>query len=209
MRAGRFWQIRAVADEADHVGQGGEVAQFEVLVAGDAELLPHRREDLGLLDSVDPQVGLHVQVQVEQVTRVAGETLDNTRTTVAMTGSAPLAVTVRQDRLRDRAGAAAGGRSRSRRSGGGRRGFWRSGAVADEADDVGQGREVAQFEVLVAGDAELLPDGREDLGLLDSVDAQVGFHVKVQIQQVTRVPGEPLDNTDHRSHDRIIRSWPG
>ena len=78
------------------------------------------------------------------------------------------------------------------------------GAVADEADDVGQGGEVAQFEVLVAGDIELLPHGGEDFGLLDRVDAQVGFHVQVQVQQVTGVPGEPLDDVQDRRGDRVV-----
>ena len=57
--------------------ESGEVAEPHVLIALDAEALPHRREHLGLLDRVDAQVGFQVEIEVEQITRVAGKPLDN------------------------------------------------------------------------------------------------------------------------------------
>ena len=66
---------RMLAGEADHVGQRGDVAQLEAVQAGDGEPLPDRREHLGLLDGVHAQVGLQVETEVEQVTRVPGQAL--------------------------------------------------------------------------------------------------------------------------------------
>ena len=59
------------------MGQGGEVAQLEAVVAGDAEMLADRGEHLGLLDGVHTQVGLQVQIQVEQIGRIAGQLGDD------------------------------------------------------------------------------------------------------------------------------------
>jgi hypothetical protein len=54
------------------VGQGGELAQCQVVVAFDAEPVADGGEDLGLFDGVDSEVGFQVQVEVEQLGRVAG-----------------------------------------------------------------------------------------------------------------------------------------
>ena len=59
-------------DEADHVLEGGEVAQLQVVVAGDAVGLAHGGEQLGLLDRVDAEVGFEIEVEVEHVLGVAG-----------------------------------------------------------------------------------------------------------------------------------------
>ena len=72
-----------------------------------------------------------------------------------------------------------------------------AGLVADPADDVGEGGEVAQFEVVVAGDAVVLADGGEDLGLFDGVHAEVGFQVEVDVEQLGGVSGELGDNAHH------------
>ena len=64
-----------------------------------------------------------------------------------------------------------------------------SGLGRDPADDVVEGREVAQLEGVVAVDAELRPDRGEHLGLLDGVDAEVGFEVEVEVEQLGRVAG--------------------
>ena len=61
-----------LAHEGDHVVEGRVVAQLQAFVEGDLVGLADRREHLGLLDRVDPQVGLEVEVEVEQVGRVAG-----------------------------------------------------------------------------------------------------------------------------------------
>ena len=54
------------------------------------------------------------------------------------------------------------------------------GAVADEADDMVEGRVVAQLQRVVAFDPVGLADLGEQLGLLDGVDPQVGFQVEVE-----------------------------
>ena len=59
------------------MGQGGEVAQLEGVVAGHPVVLADRGEDLGLLDRVHPEVGLQVEVDVEQIRRIAGELGDD------------------------------------------------------------------------------------------------------------------------------------
>ena len=62
-------------------------------------------------------------------------------------------------------------------------------AVADEADDVVEGRVVAQLQRLVAFDAVGLADLGEQLGLLDGVDAEVRFEVQVEVEELGRVAG--------------------
>ena len=59
----------------------------------------------------------------------------------------------------------------------------------DEADDVGEGGVVAEFELVVAFDAVVLADGGEHFGLFDGVDAEVGFEVEVEGEHVCRVAG--------------------
>ena len=76
-------------------------------------------------------------------------------------------------------------------------GSW--GAVADEADDVVEGRVVAQFQRVVAGDPVGLADLGEQFGLFDGVDAQVGFQVEVQVEQFGRVAGLLGDQRHHPS----------
>ena len=73
---------------------------------------------------------------------------------------------------------------------------WGPGSVADPADDVGEGGEVAQFEGVVAGHTVVAADGGEDFGLLDGVDAEVGFQVEVDVEQVGRIAGEFGDDAD-------------
>ena len=63
------------------------------------------------------------------------------------------------------------------------------GAVADEAEDVVEGRVVAELELVVAFDAVFLADGGEQFGLLDGVDAEVGFEVEVEGQHLGGVAG--------------------
>src|SRR5947207_70001 len=46
--------------------------------------------------------------------------------------------------------------------------------IADELDDAGESWVIAQLEVVLARDIEGGSHGREGLGLLDRVDAQVG-----------------------------------
>src|SRR5262249_48338779 len=69
--------------------------------------------------------------------------------------------------------------------------------VQHEADDVVEGGEVPQLQVVVPGDAVGLPHGGEQLGLLHGVDAQVGLQVKLQVQHVLGVTG-PFRH--HRQH---------
>ena len=170
---------------------GRVVAQLEFVVAFDAVLLADGGEQFGLFDGVDAEVGFEVEVEVEHVGRVAG-LLGDEREHVRghAVGSRP--------RLDSGAGRGAGSARRpgavvpgagSRLGPGGLgRGLGR-GAVVDEGDDVVEGGVVAQLERVVAFDVVGLADGGEHLGLLDGVDAEVGFEVEVEVEQVGRVAG--------------------
>ena len=57
--------------------------------------------------------------------------------------------------------------------------------VVDELDHARQGREIAELQVRVARDVVGLADGGEHLGLLDGVDAEVGFQVEIEVQHVS------------------------
>src|ERR1019366_8043030 len=74
-RRGLDWRGRyttgSLHHEADHMREGGKVTQFDVVVALDAVGLPHRGEQLGLLDGVHTEVCLQVQVQVQHVLGIA------------------------------------------------------------------------------------------------------------------------------------------
>ncbi len=62
----------AFADEADDRGEGGVVAQGEVVVAFDAVFLADGGEGFGLFDGVDAEVGFEVEFGVEHLGRVPG-----------------------------------------------------------------------------------------------------------------------------------------
>ena len=78
MAAGRACAELA-ADPAGDVVEGGELAQLEGVVAFEVPLGADGGEDLGLLDGVDAEVGLEVEVGVEQVGGVAGHLGDDRR----------------------------------------------------------------------------------------------------------------------------------
>ena len=52
-----------------------------------------------------------------------------------------------------------------------------------------QGWIIAQLPVLVARNLVSLADGGKDLRLLNCVDAQIGFEIKIQIEHVNRITG--------------------
>ncbi len=64
----------------------------------------------------------------------------------------------------------------------------------DKADDRTQRRVIAQLQVVAARDVESVADSLEGLGLLDGVNAQVGFHVQVEVEHLQRVAGLLGDN---------------
>src|SRR4029453_4101957 len=55
---------RPVANEADDVGEGGVVAQLELVVALDPEGFADQGEDLGLLDGIDSEDGFAVEAEL-------------------------------------------------------------------------------------------------------------------------------------------------
>ena len=84
--------------------------------------------------------------------------------------------------------------------------WWRSGgAFVDEGDDVAQGGVVAQGQAVVAFDVVGGSDGGEGLGLLHGVDAEVGFEVQVDVEQVGGVAGL----CGHDGHDLLLDPVPG
>ena len=68
-----FGQVRPIRPhKADDRGQRRVIAQLQVVAARDVERLPDGEERLGLLHRVDAQVGLHVEVKLQHLHRVAG-----------------------------------------------------------------------------------------------------------------------------------------
>ena len=96
-------------------------------------------------------------------------------------------------------GAADGGRQERRRPPGDEVGA----VVVDEADDVREGRVLAQLAAVVARDSPLLPHGREELGLLDGVDAEVGFEVELGVEHLGRVAGLLGHDGQDARQDRV------
>ena len=131
------------ADPAGDVVQGGELAQLEGVVAFEVPVGADGGEDLGLLDGVDAEVGLEVEIGVEQVGGVAGHLGDDAGDDVEDR------VARRSARRRERAS-----RPRQRVPVPVRRGVADGSGtpvlVADPAGDVVQGRELAQLEGVVA-----------------------------------------------------------
>ena len=60
----------ALANEADHVLERRELAEFQVLIARDVVVTANLREHLGLLDRIDAEVGFEIQFEVEHVGRI-------------------------------------------------------------------------------------------------------------------------------------------
>ena len=189
-------------DKADDLGQRVIVAQLEVFAARDVVRFADGGKDLGLLDRVDAQVGLHVQLDVEHVGRVAGLFADDGQD---LRGDSVLSCSRRR--------LCGHGRSRQRRRSVLHwlwRCCWRGCCrevrprLVDKADDLGQRVIVAQLEVVAARDVVRLADGGKDLGLLDRVDAQVGLHVQLDVEHVGRVAGLFADDGQNLLSDGIL-----
>ena len=137
------------------MGEGGEVAQFEVGVAVDVEVVADGGEQFGLFDGVDAEVGFEVEVDVEHVGGVAGLLGDECEHGLARRRRRPSPVP------------ATGAERAAGCDAAGRHGPACGGRVAPaacaghEGDDVGEGGEVAEFEVGVAFDVEVVADGGE------------------------------------------------
>ena len=67
LRAGAAAAARLVARELDHVRQGREVAQLQILVARNVVGCAHRGKHLRLLDGVDAEVGFQIEIEVQHV----------------------------------------------------------------------------------------------------------------------------------------------
>ena len=64
-------------------------------------------------------------------------------------------------------------------------------------------RIVAQLEVVLAGNAKGLAHHRKHLGLLDRIDAQIGFQIEIELQHVARIPGLLRHDGQHLLHDGV------
>ncbi|MEI2825283.1 MAG: hypothetical protein V9F04_01995 [Dermatophilaceae bacterium] len=180
------------ADPPGDVLDRREVAQLHGVVAFDLVVLADGGEDFGLFDGVDAEVGFEVKVGVEQVGRVTGQTshdVDDLLHDLVATGGG---------RFRRGRGLGRGGCRRAHGSSDGRRGagLRHADLAADPPGDVLDGREVAQFHGVVAFDLVVIADRGEDFGLFDGVDAEVGFEVKVGVEQVGRVTGQTGHDLD-------------
>ena len=170
-------------------------------------MLPDRREHLGLLDGVHTEIGLQVKIHIEQIRRITGQLGHDAHHGVGH----PITGGSRRSRgvpALQRSGLGSGRRRGS------------PGLVADPADDMGEGRKVAQLEAVVASNAVMLADRREHLGLLDGVHTEVGLQVKIHIEQIRRIAGQlghdahhgvghPITGGSRRSRRRFGRRLSG
>ena len=173
------------------------VAELAIFVARDVVNLPDRGKHFRLLHGVHAEIGFEVEIQIQHIFGIAG-----------------LLYRQCQDALFDcvlRLDGRCGGNRYSRhrrgyhrrcriRNGGGwsswchscrnRRSGGEIGAlVVYEADDVGEGGIIAELAIFVARNVVDFADGGEHLGLLDRVDAEIGFEVEIEIEHVGRVAG--------------------
>ena len=196
------------------MAQGRVVAQLQIVLARNAEGLAHHREHLGLLDRVDAKVRLEIQIRIQHVARIA-RLLRHDAEHLVENGFAGSRGRRSRDRHRSR--------SRNRRSWKrGRRGrerrWWGWGqsrsaqsgrrsrsplALLHVANHVAEGRIIAQLQVVLARNAEGLAHHREHFGLLDRVDAQIGFQIEIWIQHVARVASLLGDDTQNLLKDRF------
>ncbi len=181
------------ADKPNHAAERGVVAQLEVFDPLDIERRAHGREGLGLLDRIDAQVGLKVEVELEHVGGVAG-LLGHDRQHLRHHRVGGLSS--------PRCGNALCHRRRCRG-----RGSWRGGQVgpvfADKPNHAAERGVVAQLEVFDPLDIERRAHGREGLGLLDRIDAQVGLKVEVELEHVGGVAGLLGHDRQHLRHHRV------
>ncbi len=181
-------------DEADHALQGGVVAQLEVLLHRNVEGRADGGEGLRLLDSVDAQVGLQVQVQLQHVLGVAGllgDDAQNRRLDCISPGRGCQRLNRRLPIAHGSCFSTACAEVRP--------------VPAHEANHAAQGGIVAQADALRQRDVEVRADGREGLGLLDRIDAQVGLQVQVQLQHVLWIAGLLGDDTQNRRGHLVSR----
>ena len=68
---------------------------------------------------------------------------------------------------------------------------------------MGQCGIVAQFAILIARNVIDLADGSEHFRLFDSVDAEVGFEIEIQVQHVFRVAGLLHHQRENAFLDRV------
>ena len=195
---------------ADDVVERRVVAQLQRVVARDPVGLADRGEHLGLLDRVDPEVGLEVEVQVEQVGRVAGLLGDDGEDALgdsSCAGAAEAAAAAGSGarRARRRAPRRCGGSARGRRTAGSSAAGATPARSRTKRDDVVERRVVAQLQRVVARDPVGLADRGEHLGLLDRVDPEVGLEVEVQVEQVGRVAGLLGDDREDALGDLVLR----
>ena len=157
-----------------------------------------RGEDLGLLDGVDAEVGLEVEVGVEQVGGVAGHLGDDRRDDVEDRVARPVARRRGGRRGRGSGVPVPGQRTRRPQGREPAAGAGTPSRLADPGRDVVQRRELPQLQVVVAHEVPLGADGGEDLGLLDGVDAEVGLEVEVRAEEVGGVAGHLGDDLGDR-----------
>ncbi len=208
--AGRAFDRRP-AEIIHHVSQRRKIVQRDILARRDVEILAQLAEQLGLLDAVDAQVGLQVGIQLDDLRRIAGLLDHEINEELFQIGAGGEAGHRRR-----------GGRNRRRRDGRNWRdhGGWQFNCHPDTrrlaAGDDGGGRhrffgrrfdrrateiihhvserrKIIERDVLARRDVEILAQLAEQLGLLDTVDAQVGLQVGIQLDDLRRIAGL-LDN---------------
>ena len=165
----------------DHVGQGGEVAQLEILVSGNVIGRADGGKHLRLFNRVDAEVGFQIEIQVQHVPGVAG-LLSNDLQHLVFNGVIGSRLCCDRGRR--------GGDCRNISGDGARRG--RRGRPNDEIgtvlmhkpDYVRQRWIVAQLPVLVPRNVVYLADCGKHFRLFDRVNSKIRFQIEVQVQHV-------------------------
>ena len=197
---------------ADHRRDGADGAvpgQRRRLDLGKAgHPVAERRQDLDLLDRVDAELGLEVHLMAEHLGRVAGllgdDRLDQAKERPAAGGSRS------RHGHRHRRHGFGHDRCHGRRSGGRRRsGASESaggrGVAADHRRDGADGAELGQRRRLDLGKAgHAVAERRQDLDLLDRVDAEFGFEVHVMAEHLGRVAGLLRDDGLDQAEEGVV-----
>ena len=171
------------------------VLKLDAFLSGNLILFAHDGEQFGLFDRINAQVGFHIQVQIQHVFGVAGLFGHNRQNIFGYVAF----VQARQGRFRRSRRSGNRSRSRGRRYGRGgrsRRGLGRRGGtrfttrIGDSILNNGaNGRIVFKLDAFLTRNLILFAHNGEEFRLFDRINAQVGFHVQVQIQHIFGIAG--------------------
>ncbi len=198
---GRGRAASFIQHEFDAVADGRVIFQRYIVSAGNAVMLAYGGEKFGLLDGVYAEIGFHIEVYVEHILGIAGlgghhiEYLDLHRV-FADRGEG-------RRRFYGLCGGSRLGRGLQHRRG--RNGRGRAASfIQHEFDAVADGRVIFQRYVVPAGNAVMLAYRGEELGLLDGVYAEVGFHIEVYVEHILGIAGLRGHHVEYLDFHRVF-----